>query len=100
MYIAAAMASILFAVSAVISVLNVIGVISTVKPWSLPISRIRSTMIPEIWLVLVSRNVNGMPLGVEPTRTACWATLVPASPSARRAAAKARARNELRMRDP
>ena len=100
MYIAAAITSILLACSAAISVLKVIGVISIAKPWSLPIAFIRSTMIPEIWLVLVSRKVNGTPVGVEPTRTVCWATLVPARPSARRAAAKARTRNELRMRDP
>ena len=69
MYIAAAMTSTLFACSAAISVLKVIGVISTVKPWSLPIAFMRSTMIPEISLVLVSRKVNGTPVGVEATRT-------------------------------
>src|SRR6266568_3918228 len=49
-----------------------------------------STMIPEIWLVLVSRKVNGMPVGVEPTRTTCWAWLAPINPSPRAAATTTR----------
>src|SRR5450755_1876326 len=49
-----------------------------------------STMIPEIWLVLVSRNVKGMPVGVEPTRTTCWASLAPINPNARAVATTTR----------
>src|SRR6266567_2326413 len=93
MYIAAAMTSILFACSDAISVLKVMGLTSAVNPWSLPISLMISTMIPEIWLVLVSRNVKGMPVGVDPTRTTCWASLAPNQPNARAVATTTRQSN-------
>src|SRR6201994_4265348 len=67
MYIAAAMISILFDVSDGIRVENCMPSISTLKPASLPISLIRSTITPSMVLVLVSRKVKGMPVGVEPT---------------------------------
>ena len=50
-------------------------------------------MIPEIWLVLVSRKVNGMPVGVEPTRTACWALAAPLNPAATAAATRMQEKN-------
>src|ERR1700730_13936655 len=56
-----------------------------------------STMIPEIWLVLVSRKVKGMPVGVEPTRTTCWAALAPINPSPRAAATRTRQSNLANM---
>src|SRR5215470_19294660 len=52
-----------------------------------------STMIPEIWLVLVSRKVKGTPVGVEPTRTTCWAPLTPINPIPRATATRARQNN-------
>src|SRR5581483_975012 len=67
MNIAAEMMSILFDVSAGIRVENCMPSISTLKPASLPISLIRSTITPSMVLVLVSRKVKGMPVGVEPT---------------------------------
>jgi hypothetical protein len=67
MYIAAAMMSILLLVSDGISVENCMPSTSTLKPASAAIAFIRSTMIPWIVLVLVSRNVKGTPVGVEPT---------------------------------
>jgi len=73
MYMAAEIASILEVVSAGIRAENCIGSIATWKPASLPISVMRSTMKPWIVLVLVSRKVNGTPVGVEPTRTTVWA---------------------------
>src|SRR5450755_4420827 len=100
MYIAAAITSALLACSAAISVLKVIGVIWTVKPWSLPIAFMMSTMIPEISLVLVSRKVNGTPVGVEATRTTCWATLAPVSANPKTAAARKRPNDFASTADP
>src|SRR5688572_3249983 len=74
MYMAAEMMSILLDVSEAISVENCIGSICTLKPASLPTAVTMSTIIPWMVLVLVSRNVNGMPVGVEPTlRVVCAA---------------------------
>src|ERR1019366_1069875 len=56
-----------------------------------------STMIPEIWWVLVSRNVKGIPVGVEPTRTTCWALLAPIKPNARAVATTTRQSNLANM---
>ena len=64
---AAEMISILPEVSEAIRVENCIGWISTLKPASLPISSITSTIIPWMVFVLASRKVNGVPVGVEPT---------------------------------
>src|SRR5215831_6376734 len=79
MYIAAEMISILFAVSDGISVENCMPSISTLKPASLPISLMRSTITPSIVLVLVSRKVKGMPVGVEPTLSTLSSALAPIS---------------------
>ena len=73
MYIAAEIRSILLDVSAAISVENCIGSTWTWKPASLPTSVTRSTITPWIVLVLVSRKVKGMPVGVEPTLRIDWA---------------------------
>ena len=73
MNIAAAMMSILLEVSDGISAENGIGSICTLRPASLPISVTRSTMMPWMVLVLVSRKVKGMPVGVEPTFSTCCA---------------------------
>src|ERR1700751_5790182 len=73
MNIAAAMISILLEVSDGISAENDIGSICTLIPASLPISVTRSTMMPWMVLVLVSRKVKGMPVGVEPTFSTCCA---------------------------
>src|SRR5215218_6343424 len=73
MNIAAAMMSILLDVSDGISAENCIGSICTLKPASLPTSVTRSTMMPWMELVLVSRKVKGMPVGVEPTFSTCCA---------------------------
>ena len=73
MNIAAEMMSILLEVSDGTSAENCIGSIWTWKPASLPISVMRSTMMPWMVLVLVSRKVKGMPVGVEPTFITCCA---------------------------
>src|SRR5438552_8982900 len=70
---AAEMMSILLDVSEGISAENCIGSIWSWKPASLPISVIRSTITPWMLLVLVSRNVKGTPVGVEPTLNTCCA---------------------------
>src|SRR5712691_949560 len=72
MYIAAEMISILLAVSAAMRAENCIGSTCTAKPASLPMAVTRSTMTPWMVLVLVSRKVNGMPVGVDPTLSTGW----------------------------
>src|SRR5882724_10381101 len=67
------MMSILFDVSEGISAENCIGSIWTWNPASLPTSVMRSTITPWMLLVLVSRNVKGTPVGVEPTLSTCCA---------------------------
>src|SRR5262245_58996212 len=71
------MISILFAVSAGISVENVMPSISTLKPASAPIALMRSTIKPSMVLVLVSRKVKGIPVGVEPTLSTLSSALAP-----------------------
>src|SRR5215207_4139357 len=83
MYIAAAMMSILLLVSDGISVENVMPSISTLKPASAAIALTRSTMMPSIVFVFVSRKVNGTPVGVEPTlSTLSWDHAGPCTSSA------------------
>ena len=65
--IAAEMMSILLLVSEGISAANGVACTSTLKPASSPIAVMRSTIAPWIVLVFTSRNVNGTPVGVEPT---------------------------------
>src|SRR5438876_10407607 len=65
--IAAEMMSILLLVSDGISAEKGVAWTLILKPASSPIAVIRSTIAPWMVLVLTSRNVNGMPVGVEPT---------------------------------
>ncbi|MNL60102.1 hypothetical protein D3C87_1838860 [compost metagenome] len=64
---AAEMISILPEVSAAISAENCIGWISILNPPSLAIPSMTSTITPWMVLVLASRKVKGVPVGVDPT---------------------------------
>jgi len=57
------------------------GSICTPKPASLPTALTMSTITPSMVLVLVSRKVNGVPVGVEPTFKTVWAEAAPAMDS-------------------
>src|ERR1700740_3719682 len=65
--IAAEMMSILLLVSDGISAEKGVACTLTLKPASSPIAVIRSTIAPWMVLLLTSRKVNGMPVGVDPT---------------------------------
>ncbi|MNR34278.1 hypothetical protein D3C85_1520380 [compost metagenome] len=52
---------------------NAMGSICTANPASLPTAFTMSTITPSMLLVLVSRNVNGLPVGVDPTFSTVWA---------------------------
>ena len=81
MYMAAAMISMRLDVSAPMSAENCIGSTWTSNPDSLPTAVMMSTITPWIRLLCVSRNVNGIPVGVEPTFRVCWAEAGAPSPS-------------------
>ncbi|KAG0931184.1 hypothetical protein G6F31_016843 [Rhizopus arrhizus] len=60
-------------VSEPISAENAMGSICTSNPASLPTAFTMSTITPSMLLVLVSRKVKGLPVGVDPTFNTVWA---------------------------
>src|SRR6218665_1549590 len=77
MNIAAEIRSMRPEVSEPISAENCIGSICTAKPEVLPTALTISAMKPSMVLVLVSRKVKGLPVGVAPTLSTAWADAWP-----------------------